>query len=268
MHNDVTILVSSCDKYEDAWNPFFELLHVYAGEALKYPIVLNTETRQYHSDHFNIRVINTPENKTWSERLMNVLRQIDTEYVFLLLEDFFIQSPFHFEAFETVVQYMRDHSEVGVIHTTPTGKFKELPEEMFFERTFDQNNICVTAVLWRKAFLEKLLRNHENIWEFEWYSGIRAKRYPEKVMQYNERFPVIFDYRVVISDGYGITEGKWLPRNKELFEKHGITVDYDRLGWYTPPEARLKQSRWTPSALARRFKNRLRYEIHRYKSLK
>lgn len=267
MRSDVTFLICSCDHYEDAWHPFFELLHIY-GMDRRYPMVLNTETKQYTSDHFDIRVINTPGNFTWSQRLRNVLGQIDTEFVFLLLEDFFLQSPFRFDLFETVVQYMRDHADVGVVHTTPTGKIPVLPEEMFFPRNFPQNNITVTAVLWRREYLLKLLRDHENIWEFEWYCGIRAKRYPEKVMQYNERFPVIFDYRVVISEGYGLTGGKWLPKNKELFEKHGITVNFDRLGWYEPPAQRPAHNRWTPAALLRRVRNRLHYEICKRRSLK
>lgn len=265
---DVTFLICSCDKYEDAWHPFFELLHIYAGDRLTCPIVLNTESKPYSSPHYPVRVIHSDPALTWSQRLAHVLELIDTEFVFLLLEDFFLQSPFRFDCFETVLDYMRSHSEVGVLHTTPTGKIPVLPEEMIFERTFRENNITVTAVLWRKAYLQKLLRPHENIWEFEWYSGIRAKRFPEKVMQYNERFPVIFDYRVVISEGYGITGSKWLPRNKELFEQHGITVDFERLGWYTPPEPIDAKSRRTPAALVRRLKNRLRYELRKRKSLK
>lgn len=267
MKQDVTFVICSCDKYEDAWHPFFELLHIYGGD-LHHPLVLNTETGHYSSPHFGIRVINTPGKATWSQRLRNVLNQIDTEFVFLLLEDFFLQSPFRHDCFDTVLQYMRAHPEVGVLHTTPTGKIPVLPEEMFFERSFPQNNITVTAVLWRRNYLLKLLRDHENIWEFEWYAGIRAKNYPEKVMQYNERFPVIFDYRVVISEGYGITGGGWLPKNRELFEKHGIDVDYERLGWYVPPGDQAKQSRRTPAALIRRLKNRIRHEYRKRKSLK
>lgn len=75
MKNDVTFLVSSCDKYEDAWHPFFELLHIY-GDGFRYPVVLNTETKQYASKHFQIRVINTPGKTTWSERMMNVLEKL------------------------------------------------------------------------------------------------------------------------------------------------------------------------------------------------
>ena len=35
------------------------------------------------------------------------------------------------------------------------------------------------------------------------------------------------------ADGYGITQGKWLCKNKELFESYGINdVDYDKLGMF------------------------------------
>ena len=33
-----------------------------------------------------------------------------------------------------------------------------------------------------------------------------------------------------IKYGYGITHGQWLPKNKELFEKFGIEVNFDNLG--------------------------------------
>lgn len=264
MNNDVTFLISSCDKYEDAWNPFFKLLSIYTKDCeFTYPIVLNTETKKYSCSEWDIRVINSSTKLTWSERMLYVLERIETDYVFLLLEDFFIQSPFNYEQFDKVVQYMRDHDDVGVIHTTPTGKKYEPTTEMFFERKFSQNNICVTAVLWRKAFLQQLLRKHENIWEFEWYSGMRAPRYPYKVMQYNEMYPVIFDYRVVISDGYGLVQGKWLKKNEELFEKHGITVDFENLGWYNPEEKAPVRISFFKRVI-RHIQNR----IKRYKSLR
>lgn len=234
------MLVNSCDKYEDAWAPFFALYKIMGAEkATDNAIILNTETKQFSCDYLPIRTINSGHNRTWSQRLIEVLQKINTEYVFCLLEDFFIQSPFYSEGFNQCLDYMRSHPEVGCIHTTPTGMNYGPTKDLFFERHFsnDQCNIAVVAVLWRKTFLMKLLRPHENIWQFEYYSGQRARKYySEKVMQYNEIYPTIFDYHVVIAEGYGITEGKWLPKNKELFDRYGIKVDFERLGWYEPHE--------------------------------
>ena len=44
--NDVTILVNSCDKYEDAWEPFFVLLEKYWIDHPR-KILLNSETIEY-----------------------------------------------------------------------------------------------------------------------------------------------------------------------------------------------------------------------------
>jgi hypothetical protein len=43
---DLTILVNSCDAYEDLWYPFFELFRINWPNC-KYDIVLNTETKSY-----------------------------------------------------------------------------------------------------------------------------------------------------------------------------------------------------------------------------
>ena len=268
MNDDVTVLVSSCDKYEDAWEPFFRLFKIMGAEgSTGNPIVLNTETKMFNCDYLNVRTINTPGKNTWSQRLLHVLNELNTDYVFHVLEDFFIQQPFNSEAFSNVMHYMRAHPDVGAMHLTPNGRFPKDATDMFLERKFDKLNITVTCVVWRRCFLMQLLRKHENIWQFEWYSTFRAKKFfPDvKIMQYNEAYPIIFDYRVNIDEGYGITESKWLPKNKELFEKYGIEVDYDRLGWYVPHEK--KSDPLTIKNLIPRGIKHIQTKISVYKSL-
>lgn len=87
------------------------------------------------------------------------------------------------------------------------------------------------VALYRKSYLQKLLRKHENPWEFEVFASIRSKRMKEKVLQYSKFNPAIFIYDDEIKKGYGITARKWLPKNKELFEKYGIEVNFDNLGF-------------------------------------
>ena len=90
MKQKITFLVNSCDKYEDTWHPFFECLWIFAG-SIPYPIVLNTETKSYSSSHYDILTIHSPDSKTWSLRLLNVLDHIDTEYVFFFFFDYFLK---------------------------------------------------------------------------------------------------------------------------------------------------------------------------------
>ena len=52
---EFTVLVSSCDAYEDLWNPFFSIIKKEWPEVVDYPIVLNTESKAYTHDGLNIK---------------------------------------------------------------------------------------------------------------------------------------------------------------------------------------------------------------------
>ena len=86
---DCAVLVCSCDKYEDTWIPFFTLMKKYWSDC-PYQIYLNTETKQY-KDKLGMGVItlNSRPKYSWSKRLKNCLRQIDSQFVILILDDFF-----------------------------------------------------------------------------------------------------------------------------------------------------------------------------------
>ena len=42
MDKNITILVNSCDLYEEAWHPFFKLMEINWPESKNYKIVLHT----------------------------------------------------------------------------------------------------------------------------------------------------------------------------------------------------------------------------------
>ena len=243
MKEDITFLVNSCDKYEDTWHPFFECLWHFAGE-LPYPIILNTETKQYRSLHYDIQSVNTHTHRgapTWSERLLNVLEHVDTEFVFFLLDDYFLKDTFDHQRFRSVIAYMKDHPDVGVVDVRPRWaasaeeealnqqRYKNI-EDSFSERNNDSFNITCSPAIWRTDVLKALLRPHEDVWSFEYYSGIRAKKYGIKVVRFYTRVPTIYEYDYQVWTGMGITAGHWLPKNKEFFDSLGIEVNYDRLG--------------------------------------
>lgn len=286
-YRDITFLICSCDKYEDAWHPFFELLHIFAGELPGCKFVLNTETKQFHSPHYDVQTINTPQTATWSQRLRHVMEQIDTEFVFLLLDDFFIKSPFDHQRFQKVLQFMRDDPLVGIVNIAPRNipeAEAELlddpsgdisvhggPEEQFYVRdpAAEQIRIGFAPTIWRTGFLLSLIRDHEDIWRFEEYVGHRASLTPMKIVRYLTYAPAIFDYDFYICRGMGITCGKWLPGNEPFFLSHGIHVDVQKLG-VLQATTRADVARLTGSrrSLLSRIRNRIRLMLLRPRSLR
>ncbi len=238
MDKRVTILVSSCDKYEDAWEPFFRLLQIQWPECENYKIVLSTESKQYNCDFLDVTTINTKEDISWSARLKNALEQIETEYVLFFLEDFFLLEKVRNDIFSKSLELIESDPKIGVITFNKRRFGAQFPETVDYERCFYnvkkkvENRTNVLVGLWRKEYYIKLIYGDENPWEYEKNSNIRSRYAGYKIYSQDYKYsPAAFRYCMNPIDGYGITQGKWLCKNKELFEMHGIyNVNYDNLG--------------------------------------
>lgn len=80
---DIDLVVSSCDKYKSAWKPYFTLLEIY-WKTHPENIYLISETETYSHEGLNIRVCNYGANTSWSERLVNTLKKLKVNILFLL----------------------------------------------------------------------------------------------------------------------------------------------------------------------------------------
>ena len=176
----------------------------------------------------------------WAKRLKNVLSRITSEYILYFLEDFFLMSPVSDESFSQAFELMESDKLIGYIGLkyNKTHEFKDKSKEDFTQPFLNKddlvklNRVNSMTALWRKSWLESLIRMHETPWEFEKYASIRSLRTKEKVLIINNKIcPPVFDYQVDFVYGYGISGKKWLPKNKELFKKYDITVDFNNLGF-------------------------------------
>lgn len=236
--NKVTILVNSCDLYEDAWEPTFKLYKAQWPDC-PYNFVLNTETKTYNGEFNNVRTVCYGKSGTWTERFEYVLNQIETPYVLFTLEDYFLLNKVNSDVFEKAVSAMDNNPKVGMVCLSHTSKddikTNDYEDENFYSRIVNPEcMIWCRICLYRREYLLKLLRSHETIWEFEKYAAYRAMKLDYFVLQQNTSQPEVFTFKIKIEDGYGITLRKWLPKNIELFDKFGIQVNYDKLGMFDP----------------------------------
>ena len=236
---DFTILVNSCDKYSDAWEPFFKLLKIYWPECVNYRIILNSETKVFNCNFLNVETV-CGGHATWSKRLKNVLKKIDSEIVVFLLEDFFLKSTVNQNAFQKTLEAMLEDKTIGYIGLKyrPDRKLKNgfSPDEHFVSRDLlpVKYRLPLVSSMWNRDYFIKIIRDHETPWEFEEYAGIRSKKYNYKVLDINNNtgfFEAVFDYNIDMQYGIGIAKGKWLmPKTKEFLDQYGIEVDYNNLG--------------------------------------
>jgi hypothetical protein len=237
--NDIncTVIINSCDKYSEAWIPFFELMHVYWPDC-KYNILLNTEKIifSYNKNNINVKSINTKDiNFSWSLRLKNVLRQVETDFVILLLEDFFFQAPVRQDKLDKCLDWIELNDDIAVFYFKKITGFDQLSTkfngfiEMIENKKYKFN--C-QAGLWRRTTLFEVLGNDENPWQFETESSPNKEQCDHKFycVSWESKYFLskedILPYLVERETGFGIWKSKWLWKNNSLFNRHNIKVNY------------------------------------------
>ncbi len=235
-----SLVVSSCDKYETVWYPYFELIRKYWPDRPK-DIYLITETRSYAHKGLNIICVNAAENEcTWSERLYRCLSQIRTKYIIFSLEDFFLLDRVKNERIEECFAWMEENPKIAVCRLAISdhkglkvagqyGSFRIAGDDIGYR-------LDTQFALWNREALMGFLDMSESPWEFETF-GTKRIIGTDKIFLWNyaeDDFDIdqmIVPYRIRQTYGYGIAWSRWLWENKQWFEKNDIyNVNYKKLG--------------------------------------
>ena len=233
MKKNLSILVNSCDLYESAWNPFFQLFAIQWPDC-PYDIYLNTEHKEYTCDFLPVKTVCTGNDAPWTVRIKRALAEIDSEYILFFLEDFFLLEKVDQALFGHIVDSMDEHPTAGFVFFVPFGEgsavsrpineyLMEIPRQSSYRA-----NACLG--LWRKEFLMQMLYQDCDPWQFE-HTATKLSRFADfKCCYVTPKYQPVLSYSLLLEYGYGITCRKWLSNNKSLFDKYGIEVDFDQLG--------------------------------------
>ena len=89
---DCTVLVASCDAYADVVGPFATLKQKYWPDC-PFETVLVTETAPAAPLPGIDRVLACGSGGTWCSRLVKALDALETPYVLMLCEDYYLEAP-------------------------------------------------------------------------------------------------------------------------------------------------------------------------------
>ena len=240
MKNSYSILINTCDKFEDCWDPFFQLWSTYWKDC-QGKIYLNTEYKDYYYRGLDIvttqvcRKNNVTRDKraTWSQCLKWALEQIDTDIVLYMQEDYFLKDNVKNKIVEEYVQLMNDNSDIDCIHLTSEGCSmgeKSEYKNLYFVPKDDKNRISCQAALWRKDILLEYIRTYESAWNFEWWGSKRASKLDHHFYVVDKTWVKLDDFEIIPYVFTGIIQGRWYEETIPLFEKHNILIDFGRRG--------------------------------------
>lgn len=213
LKKNVSILVVSCDAYEDLWTPFFRCFFKYWPDC-PYPLYLGANFRTYLDE--KVKNISVGVDVDYSSNLIKMLSQIETEWVILWIEDRVLCSPVDTERIKKLIKDAQTDGAafVKLIASYPYSILSNGTLEIGEISKGTKYRVCMTVALWNKHILLKLLRPGETAWLIERNGSLRSNSYQEKF------YGLLFKFRNIppITDQHLIIKGK-LVRDSISFLK-------------------------------------------------
>jgi len=228
---DVSVLIYSCDKYSDVWEPFFTLFFRYWN--CPYNVYLTTETLKCPVD--GVITLNYSGGQ-WTDRIRAAVQDIPTEYVIGMCEDMFIRKPVRQLVIDLCANAMDIDRNITCFNFEREYEWC-MPSEYseFGQKLYNSiyRKSC-QPTLWRKDDLIEYLSVSLSPWEWE------LSPTPNKSKHYvfiGDEKDLVFDYGYYNHQWFGIRKGKWVEQDVvPLFEKEHISVDYSIRGFYKEEE--------------------------------
>lgn len=168
--NNLSVLVSSCDKYSHLLPYFSVLFDRYWGPKNVYKKYISTESIVLeHPDYVPILT----GDPNWTNALSKALDHIDTPYVFIILEDFFLIREIPAYTINNALDLMKRLDLDKYVYHYPHVAFEgKLDRTEFGERIFRVHQdadytLSLQPSIWKIDFLRKCLLAGESPWQFE-----------------------------------------------------------------------------------------------------
>ncbi len=216
MMKELCFLIMSCDKYHDVWKPCIKFFRQFFTSK-EYKVYLSTESSIEDTPSEFDEVILTGEGE-WSKRLRDSLRIIKEEYVFLLLDDFWLTDSLSREDLQRDISFLESNRNVGVIYLNYVKwRFlREYNKDYYSWGKGDIYRINTRPAIWRKDYLSNILDEKENIWQFERIGSLRSNSYDGEVLCSQKQY---------VSFLWAVTAGKYERNALRYAKNNGIMLD-------------------------------------------
>jgi len=225
---DVPLLVVSCDAYSDLWKPFFELFRRRWPDC-PFRVYLGTNEKDFDDDR--VTVFRVGPDQGWSANLRCMLDRLETDYVILFLEDFFLLHRVDTARVLELVQLGLDRG-VGCLRLysilPPPHPLHDLADLGGFEPG-DPYRVTLQAGLWRVETLRRLLRPGLTPWQFELIGSQISETFAEPFWGVYHP-PIVYDHV--------IEKGRWKPSGLTLCAEADIPIDTTTRPAFTEAEWR------------------------------
>jgi hypothetical protein len=226
-----TVLAPSCDAYSDLWQPFFTQFFRHWPDC-PFQVCLGSNRQRY--DDSRVTTITADHGNNWTNRVRAQLQTIQTPYVLMILEDFFLRSRVRTaDVLECLafIDACHGHMVRLVPRPSPDDPVPGHPA-LGRVRPGSPYRLSTQAAIWRRETLISLMRDDESIWQFELDGSPRSAAMADG-------FYAV--WKPVMTYGHHVVErGKWFRTAAAEFGAMDIGCDFAR----RPIMTHAEMARW------------------------
>lgn len=231
---DCTVIINSCDSYEDVWLPFFYAFNDMWPEC-NCKIILNTEHKSFSFDGLQLVTLNLSEadcKNPWGWRLRKALALVETEFVVTLFDDFILEAQVNQYKLAQCVQDMKENADIDVFY------FNSIPganeNDGFrdgFELVGKRNDYRLNSApgIWRTKRLIDFTGDLDSPWAWEFFGSARTYGGDSRFYCANVDQEDTFIYNYTL--GGAIRRGKWVSSViAPVLEKYQLSINLEQRG--------------------------------------
>lgn len=215
------IVVCSCDKNDDLWEPFHHCIEKYWSNHPE--IIYKTETKQ--NPYYRTLCADYPISQ-WTKGIREILSKIDDDKILIMMDDLFIRKQVDVKRLDYLEDKLKGN--IACFNLEKSFDINDISTDVqgFKKRQHGSNfEVSIMCGLWNKDKLMIVLSEDCTPWEIE----SRRKNYGFDFYINSEDY--IIDYGYVTWQPMGIMKGKWCKEVVSFFEKEGIDIDYTKRGF-------------------------------------
>lgn len=238
---NTALLVLSCDKYSDIWQPFFEFLFKHWSDC-PYPVYLGSNEKRF--DDKRVITICSGPARDWSNDTLEILRQIPERNVIILLEDYFVFAHPDQSQLDRCIDLLEQRNAVFLrLACFPADHFADyaydaIPgqPEFVVTRKEARYRVNLQAGLWNREKLMKLIVPGESPWAFEIQGTTRSRKTDEVYLGIKETKGLRHVHGPIPYLCTALSRGVWMRDAIELCAEHNIELNTGMRPVETPGE--------------------------------
>ncbi len=214
---EVSIVVSSCDAFFDAWRPFAFFFRKHWPDC-PFPVYLITNGLEVSSAQ--IESIRTGPDAGWATNMEKALARIDTPYLLYFQEDYFLTRDVDTEqlARDIEMTMTRNLAALSFFDLSALEPQPPTPDERYIAIPRDSTGRTrLQATLWKHAALRSILVRGETAWDMEARGSDRTRDLPISVYARTEEAPIQY----LMS---GIVRSMWTPEALAMCRAHEFSI--------------------------------------------